>query len=373
MASNKGKTNEHDRMKRGAKRSSRRFFEEQLSGEEALTFATAKHLFGLAEETLIVQPWRMLADTELVLVKDPELGGLCYCSVLGELGEVFAVHAYRGVESYRLFKKIASGVPLDVGEFFGTQHSLTLEFLTPGKLSPPDRELALALGHPLKKGLMPPQFRAGRPGYRPWYPTEGEGKVLALCVESVLAFCEHAALNPDTEFWKFEDIYPQVLWAKNKYFRVENALVRVTAAPPQHPATLDEGRVEKLCRGDYPLRGIIEVDQFYTGAPVGEKNQRKACLRVVMAVDAESRFLYMVEALEPVRLASEGLMEAVLQTIEKGKFVPAEVRVKDESHRFLLLPLKERMGFEVRVSETLPALEFAKGELQKALGDLGRI
>lgn len=75
---------------------SRRFFEKQLSKEKALTFATAKRLFHLAEEVLIVQPWRMLADSELVLVKDPELDGLCYCSVMGELGEVFAVHAYRG-------------------------------------------------------------------------------------------------------------------------------------------------------------------------------------------------------------------------------------------------------------------------------------
>lgn len=352
---------------------SRRFFEKQLSKEKALTFATAKRLFHLAEEVLIVQPWRMLADSELVLVKDPELDGLCYCSVMGELGEVFAVHAYRGRESYRLFKKIASGIPIDVGEFFGTQHSVTLEFLTPGKLSPPDRELALALGHPLKKGLMAPQLRAGRPGYRPWYPTDSEGKVLALCVESVLAFCEHAALNPDTEFWKFEDVYPQVIWAKDKYFRVENALVRDTTAPPPDPVPLNEERLEKLSRQDFPLRGIIELDQFYSGAPVGAKNQRKACLRVVMAVDAESRFLYTVEALEPIHPAGEVLVEAILQTIDKGRFVPAEVRVKDESYRFLLLPLKERLGFELRVSERLPALEFAKEELQRALGDPCRI
>lgn len=345
----------------------RRLFEEQLSGEEALTFATAKRLFELAEETIIIKPWRGFADTALVLVKDPELGGFCFCSVLGQLGEVFAVHAYRGSESYGLFKKIASGAAIDAGEFFGSQHSLTLEFLTASKLSPPDRELALAFGHPLKKGTMAPQFRAGRPGHQPWYPTESEGKVLALCVESVLAFCEHAALNPDTEYWKHEDVYPQVIWSKKKYFRVENALVRVTPAPPPDPAPLDQARLEKLCRGDYPFRGIIEVDQFYSGARVGEKNQRKAFLRVVMAADAERRFLYTVQALEPVRSFGEALVEGVLQTIEKGKFVPAEVRVKDENCRLVLLPLRERFGFELRVSKRLPAVEFAKSEMQKAL------
>ncbi len=66
-------------------------------------------------------------------------------------------------------------------------------------------------------------------------------------------------------------------------------------------------------------------------------------------------------------------MEGVLQTIERGKFVPAEVRVKDEAHKLLLIALKERLAFELHVTEKLPALEFAKEELQKVLGDPGRI
>lgn len=43
-----------------------------------------------------------------------------------------------------------------------------------------------------------------------------------------------------------------------------------------------------------------------------------------MAVDAENR-LYMAEALEPVRSLDEALVEGVLKTIERGKFVLAEV------------------------------------------------
>jgi hypothetical protein len=36
-------------------------------------------------------------------------------------------------------------------------------------------------------------------------------------------------------------------------------------------------------------------------------------------------------------------MEAVLQTVEKGKFVPAEVRVNEERKRLLLPLLRERL------------------------------
>ncbi len=173
-----------------------------------------------------------MGDTDLVLVKDPESKEMCYCSVMGALGGVFAVHAYRGMESYRLFKILASGAPLTPGEFFGTQRSATMEFLPSGMLPGPDRELARVLGHPLKRGTIAPQFRAGRPGYQPWYPTEAEGKELALCVESVLAFHEDLERKPEAGCWNVEDVYPEVFWKKNKYFRVENTLVRVT--PPHY-------------------------------------------------------------------------------------------------------------------------------------------
>lgn len=71
--------------------------------------------------------------------------------------------------------------------------------------------------------------------------------------------------------------------------------------------------------------------------------------------------------MEPVRSRDEALVEGVLKTIKRGKFVPAEVRVKGEACRLVLLPLKERFGFELRVSKRLPALEFAESKMQKTL------
>jgi hypothetical protein len=359
--------------RQGAKRETVCFFEHQLKGEEALTLRTAKRLFDLANETCVRKPWGIMGDTDLVLVRDPQSQEMCYSSVMGALGQVFAVHAYCGMESYRLFKRLASGAPLTAGEFFGTQRSVTMEFLPSGMLPGPDRELARVLGHPLKRGTLAPQFRAGRPGYQPWYPTEAEGKVLALCVESVLAFSEDLEHKPEAGYWNVEDVYPEVFWKKDGYFRVENTLVQVTPPPLPELPKLDEVRLAKLSKGDYPVKGIVEVDEFYSAASVGGKNERKACVRMVMAADAEIRFLYMVHAFEPTRSVGEVLMEAVLQTVEKGRFVPAEVRVNDESKRLLLSLLRERLGFELRAVSELPSLESAKRELLQTLGDPGPI
>lgn len=118
-----------------------RFFERQLSGEETLTYETAEKLFALAEEAYVQRPWERLADTELVLVKQPGSGEMCYCSVMGALGQAYAINAYLGPESYRLFKRISGGEPVTTGEFFASQNSVSVEFLPSGKLTPPDKAL----------------------------------------------------------------------------------------------------------------------------------------------------------------------------------------------------------------------------------------
>ena len=349
------------------------FFEAQLPGEKALSARTAATLFDLATEICYRKPWQTMGDTDLVLVKDPKSPEMCYCSVLGALGRSFAIHVYCGMDSYRTFKKIASGAPMSIGEYFAGQRTVSMEFVPAGELKTPDRELARAFGHPLKKGYVAPQFRAGRPGYRPWYPTEAEGKLLATCVDSVLAFCEHREDEPEARFWVHEDVYPQVFWKGKETFWVENVLVRVPPPDVPQPAPLDESRLAQLSRSDYPVRGIIELGEFYSGIPIGKKNERNACLRFVVAADAQVQYVYMSEAFTPADAKGAILAQGVLKTIEQHKFVPAEIRVRDEASQKLLLPLKERLGFELRVADGLPALDHAKKHLLEHMGDPGQI
>jgi hypothetical protein len=104
------------------------FFAKELLGETPPSFATMEDLYGLAAEMYALRPWHVLAEGELVLIRDSATGETCYCSVIGALGEVLAMHAYIGTESYRLFRKIAAGKIVGAGEFFETQHSVYVEF-----------------------------------------------------------------------------------------------------------------------------------------------------------------------------------------------------------------------------------------------------
>ncbi len=350
-----------------------RFFERQLQGEEALTYETAEKLFELAEETHAERPWERLADTELVLVKQPGSREKCYCSVMGALGQTYAINAYLGTESYRLFKRISDGGPVTTGEFYALQNSVFVEFLPSGKLTPPDKVLARAFGHPLTRGLAAPQFRAVRRGHHPWYVNETEGRLLALCLNSVLAFCEHLETIRGKRYWMHEDVYPEIVWDEQSRFQVKEVLVAKTAPPEPVAEKLDEDSLAALKKEDYPVRGTLELDHFYTGAPLGKKDERKACLRAVLVMDAETMFLYAAELAEPSESEAHIMIRVLVKVIAATKFVPAKVCVRDESVRILLSGLEGRLGFEVKAEKRLPAVEAAKQDLLRRLGDPGII
>jgi hypothetical protein len=52
------------------------------------------------------------------VVRDRVSGELCYCSVMGALGEVLSLHAYIGTEGLRQFRKMEAEEVADPGVFF---------------------------------------------------------------------------------------------------------------------------------------------------------------------------------------------------------------------------------------------------------------
>src|SRR5215469_65263 len=103
---------------------------------------------------------------------------------------------------------MATGSPVSIGEFYGSLRGVYVEFVGLSQLSPPDRELARVFGHPLKRGLKAPIFRAMRPGYHPWYVTENEGVIFAKCLEAVIVLCERIGGRAAADYWNEPDVYP---------------------------------------------------------------------------------------------------------------------------------------------------------------------
>lgn len=352
------------------------FFEKELAGETGPSIATMQTLCNLADEVLARHPWDLLLEDALVLVVDEISGEMCFGSVLGALGEVRALHVYLGLESFYLFKELHAGVAMPPEEFFAIQRSLYVEFVTRSELAAPDRNLLNVIGYPMKKrGALVPIFRSIRPGFHPWYVTEAEGHILADCQRAVITVYDLVSANQDFHYWNKENVYPLVSWNQGEGKQVGHQIkmVEPPAPAPLKPElpTLDEARIERVRKGKSPLEGVIEVDHFYGAGMIGEKDQRKACFRMGLAIDAESGVAYPPELGLPTTSTGEILTEVVLKATESAHGLPRHIHVRRSEFKILLWPLAQALGFSVTVKKSLPALEFAKGHLLTMMGGGG--
>jgi hypothetical protein len=338
------------------------FFQDQLKGEEALSPTTAVQLYAETTRFMEERPWEFLADEELILVDDPESGERCYCCVMGAAGEWIGMHVYQGEESYRMYRKLASGQKPDPYSFYEKQKGVSLEIVRAAELEAADRVLLKALDHPLKKGMLAPQFRAVRPGFLPWYVTEAEGRLLRYCLCAVNVFCATVTDEELAKFWRKKDAFPLVVVPENKEQEYKVCLVTAPAPGPApiEVADLDEERIRRIAAEYKKSETILEAEHFFAPGIIGQKNERKMCMHPTIIADANSGFLYHTEFGMPGESRAASVSRALLAAMESAHFVPAEVRVKETVLGTGLAGLGSALGFEVRTVKNLPAVQEAK-------------
>ena len=346
------------------------FFEKQLAGEEPPRLETMKRLYEVSRHFFDFAPWEHFGDRELVLLEDPISKETCHCLVMGALGEVFALQAYIGNESYRLQKRIRAREPLAPEDFFSALTGVGVEFVVPSELTKLDKELLRALGNPVKRGARVPLFRAYRPGYRPWHITEPEAITLTACVEATNAMFLEVLKYNDTSWWAGPDSYPFMVpnAAEKRGYEIRKVTAPRPPAPAPVPAVIDEARIRRIQENDCVLKGAFEADHFQSMITVGEKNARPALAQVALVSDAASGFAFPPEISDSCRPPGDVLASAVLKAIETVKFLPAEVRVKNNDAKTFLEPLAGQLGIGLRVVKSLPAVQSLKSHLLAYMG-----
>jgi hypothetical protein len=225
----------------------------------------------------------------------------------------------------------------------------------------------------LARGIELPQFRTIRPGYHPWFITESEAQTLAEGLQGVLVTCEARLKNPDLDLWDREDVYPFVQFNGKSGEQSLYSLTSVAAPvqPPRIPVLpdLDQRRIQKALDRGYPSSGTLEVDHFYNDAGIGRKYQRKACTRIALAIDAKTLMAFPPVVSAPEDSTGNMLQQLVFGAIEAKRAIPAQIHVRDPEFKILLAPLAKQLGFDIKVRDILPGLDFARREMEAMLGD----
>ena len=92
------------------------FSESEAESEEQIptvSNAVLEELFSAASRVLEIQPWKQLGDTDWFAIEDPGTGNWHIVSILGNAGEVFAIHCYLPDEGIRFWNDFieSRGIP----------------------------------------------------------------------------------------------------------------------------------------------------------------------------------------------------------------------------------------------------------------------
>jgi hypothetical protein len=261
---------------------------------------------------------------------------------------------------------------ISAGDFFAGQRSLSVEYMPRKELTRQDRELLEAAAYPTERGSFYPKFRSVRPGYQPWYVTQGEAQILVGCLDAMAGCCQ-LLMKPDCpDFWERENVYPLVEHDESGYnLRPVEPPKAVHAMPA--PAALDEARIRGILERQPGAGSAIEADHFYTAARVGGRHERPACAKFAIAVDSGNGFAFPPATGLPEKTTGELLADAILQAVETTGAIPKEIRVRSAEHKALAEGLAKALGTKVTVAKSLPALDEVKNSLLEMLGDTGPI
>lgn len=340
-------------------------FAKELSGENPPSFQAMQRLYELATELFALRPWEMLEDDQLILTRDGDQGDFRYCFVMGALGEVYAMHAYMGSESYRYYRRIQAGEQIQSGEFLAALHSVYVEFVPRSELERQDRDLLVWLEHPRAKGIANPIFRASRRGFHPWFVTAEEAGILTECVRATIVVCHAVRRGEGKRFWSRENVFPMVLPedCAGSQQRIELAKAPMPDEQPLPPARVDKAKLSRVRGQDLPLRGVMELDYIPTGAPIGRSNERKACACFSLAVDAGTGLVYAPHTSDSSETAGDSLAQVFVDAVQATHVLPKEVRLRSARLRNCVASLIESMGTTVSISPKLPALDEAREHL----------
>lgn len=175
--------------------------------DEPPTSEQWQKLYEAAVRVKELSPWEWMNEADVFGVADPEDEEIGFVSVMGMLGEHYAVSLYPNPDAlYSLLALEEAGPAINPDAVLEIPQ-IQLSFEDRGELAHADRQMIKDLGFKFRGRKQWPMFRSYRHGYAPWFIEAGEARSLAQALEQLLEVAprfreDPSLLDPD------ENSYP---------------------------------------------------------------------------------------------------------------------------------------------------------------------
>jgi hypothetical protein len=313
-----------------------------------------------------IAPWEWMEEIDIFGVQNPETDELGFVSVMGMLGEHYAVSVYLGSKGLDGFWRLQESGPFASPESLFEIPQFQASFANRNELHKKDYETIKKLKLKFRGKNAWPLFRSHQPGFFPWFVDAEEARFLRHALEQTvdvaLRFKDDPLLlePPDDEGYLV-----RVSSKKGNALIWEDRIMQVPPPEPQSiPIMMDMQMLEALQQTPQG-KHKIESDFFMLPSPIHE-GERPFFPYVLLTVDARSGMILGTELLhpQPSLEAMWGQVPATLISHLAGVGVlPKEIKVRSDLLFQLLQPVAEELGFKLKQSNRLRGLDEAKESL----------
>jgi hypothetical protein len=320
-----------------------------------------------------ISPWEWMTETDVFGVRSPETGELGFVSVMGMLGEHFAVSLYLGSEGINGFLDLQEMGPFADPEALIQIPQIQASFENREQLDKRDREVIKELGLKFRGRNAWPMFRSYRPSFFPWFLEAGEVRFLSCALEQLAdvapRFREDSALLEPSGGESYLLRAPRQEGGRRLWEDASTGVPPLDAPPIV--VEMEVSKIEtlgRLPRGEMRL----EVDFFMIPAPVQDEGDRPYFPHMLLVVEAGSGMILGSELLAP-HPSPEAMWARVPETFADQLFAlelaPEKISVDSELLFELLEPLAGEAGFNLELSPYLPGVEPAREDLLRTFGE----
>jgi hypothetical protein len=360
--------------------------------EEVITFPPPtlsdwRKLYALADRVKALAPWEWMDESHMFGVRDPDTEELGFVSVMGRLGEHFAIALYLGSEGLEGFQVMESGSLEDNPMMLMDVPQLQLSFADREEIDKSDREVMQKLNLKYRGAKSWPQFRSFCMGFLPWYLTGEEARFLAHALEQLLEMAPRLKTDPDFVFPEKElalsagdDDEDDSLgeYLVREADKLENGSLQWRESMQTIPLPVPDDFHVTISPDDMDTAFALPLSQMTREiafvplpTPVGESGQRPYLPRGLFIVDAPSCFILALEMVPPLPNANaawEKVPQMVLTHLAKSQARPGHIKVADELLYELLAPLCDQMRIKLSLHDELPAADAALESMFSMMG-----
>ena len=240
--------------------------------ENSPTFEEWRKLYEAAIRLKEIAPWQWMNETDIFGVQNPETGELGFVSVMGMMGEHYAIAIYLGSYGLYGFWNLQDMSFADSPELLLEIPQLQVSFENRNELHNRDLETIKMLGHKFRGQHAWPMFRSYRPGFMPWFIEAKEPSIMKYALEQTLdvalRFRENRKLLQIPEDGNY---LVRVPLKENGSL---NWLDRIMHVEPPQPSTMSipmDFRALEALKKLPPCKFTLEIDFFMANIPINEK------------------------------------------------------------------------------------------------------